>query len=210
MPKPPHAKIYKRKVGDPSAKIYSDEGVYGDEKDELWAKGYCTPEREINLFDIVCEKCQGDHLDLYCPFEKSGRPVPPKKPIVVLERQIPEAYNEQEGFRSTNPCWNCQGWHYYRDCPENEWHGQLEKAKEESDELHLKLLINSKGYARLNQLTLKQIETIRKSQKKPLPQNSTKAPFREITSEERRVSELTKKESKGSSEQVQLDQNSVR
>ena len=39
MPKPPHAKIYKRKVGDPSAKIYSDEGVYGDEKDELWAKG---------------------------------------------------------------------------------------------------------------------------------------------------------------------------
>ena len=210
MPKPPHAKIYKRKVGDPSAKIYSDEGVYGDEKDELWAKGYCTPEREINLFDIVCEKCQGDHLDLYCPFKKSGRPVPPKKPIVVLERQIPEAYNEQEGFRSTNPCWNCQGWHYYRDCPEKEWHGQLERAKEESDELHLKLLINSKGYARLNQLTLKQIETIRKSQKEPLPQNSTKAPFREITSEERRVSELAKKESKGSSEQVQLDQNSVR
>ena len=37
MPQPPFTKIYKRKVGDPSNKIYSDEGMYGDEKDDLFA-----------------------------------------------------------------------------------------------------------------------------------------------------------------------------
>ena len=34
MPQPPFTKIYQRKVGDPSNKIYSDEGMYGDEKDD--------------------------------------------------------------------------------------------------------------------------------------------------------------------------------
>ena len=44
----------------------------------------------------------------------------------------------------------------------------------------MKLLVNSKGYARLNYLTKRQIEMIRKSQKTPLPQTSTKSPFKRV------------------------------
>ena len=72
MPQPPFTKIYKRKVGDPSNKIYSDEGMYGDEKDDLFAKGYCGSDQEVDLFDIICEHCHGDHVVMYCPYNPDG------------------------------------------------------------------------------------------------------------------------------------------
>ena len=39
MPIPAGYKTYKRKTGDPKGKIYSNEGTYGDERDDLWARG---------------------------------------------------------------------------------------------------------------------------------------------------------------------------
>ena len=72
MPRPPFTKIYKRKVGDPSNKIYSDEGMYGDEKDDIFAKGYCGSDQEVDLFDIICERCHGDHVVMYCPYNPDG------------------------------------------------------------------------------------------------------------------------------------------
>ena len=172
-------KIYKRKVGDPTRKICSDEGIYGDEKDDYSAHGPCSSEKDIDLFDIVCEKCQGDHLVMFCPYKKEGKPIPKQEMSGFQRRQYPSG-NRGDCPTSTI-CWNCHGPHYYRDCPEKEWHGQLEKAKEESDDFHLNLLVNSKGYARLNQLTQKQIEAIRKSQSIPLPHTSTRAPYKEVS-----------------------------
>ena len=72
MPRPPFTKIYKRKVGDPSNKIYSDEGMYGDEKDYLFAKGYCGSDQEVDLLNIICEHCHGDHVVMYCPYNPDG------------------------------------------------------------------------------------------------------------------------------------------
>ena len=171
MPWPPFTKIYKRKVGDPSNKIYSDEGMYGDEKDDLFAKGYCGSDQEVDLFDIICEHCHGDHVVMYCPYNPDGTLKQ------ELEKQSSDKTKINVGYTVSTPCWNCNGKHYYRDCPEKERHGQLERAREQSDDLHLSLLYNSKGYARLHHLTQQQIQAIKRSQITPEPQNSTKSPY---------------------------------
>ena len=137
MPQPPFTKIYKRKVGDPSNKIYSDEGMYGDEKDDLFAKGYCGSDQEVDLFDIICEHCHGDHVVMYCPYNPDGTLKQ------ELKKQSPDKTKINVDYTVSTPCWNCNWKHYYRDCPEKEWHGQLERAREQSDDLHLSLLYNS-------------------------------------------------------------------
>ena len=58
-----------------------------------------------------------------------------------------------------------------------EWHGQLECARDQSEELHLSLLYNSKGYTRLHHLNQEQIKAIKESQLAPEPRNSTKTPY---------------------------------
>ena len=181
MPRPPFTKIYKRKVGDPSNKIYSDEGMYGDEKDDLFAKGYCGSDQEVDLFDIICEHCHGDHVVMYCPYNPDGTLKQ------ELEKQSPDRTGINVDYTVSTPCWNCNGKHYYRDCPEKEWHGQLERAREQSDDLHLSLLYNSKGYARLHHLTQQQIQAIKRSQITPEPQNSTKSPYVRVHSERKEV-----------------------
>ena len=181
MPRPPFTKIYKRKVGDPSNKIYSDEGMYGDEKDDLFAKGYCGSDQEVDLFDIICERCHGDHVVMYCPYNPDGTLKQ------ELEKQSPDRTKINVDYTVSTPCWNCNGKHYYRDCPEKEWHGQLEKAREQSDDLHLSLLYNSKGYARLHHLTQQQIQAIKRSQITPEPQNSTKSPYVRVHPEREKV-----------------------
>ena len=70
---------------------------------------------------------------------------------------------------------------------EREWHGQLEKAREQSDDLHFSLLYNSKGYARLHHLTQQQIQAIKRSQITPEPQNSTKSPYVRVHPEREKV-----------------------
>ena len=84
-------------------------------------------------------------------------------------------------------CWNCGELHYYRDCPEKEWHGKLERAKEQSDDLHSQLLINSGGYARLSKLNKQQRQEIRDSKPKPREETSTKTPYREVDPKRRRI-----------------------
>ena len=181
MPQPPFTKIYKRKVGDPSNKIYSDEGMYGDEKDDLFARGYCGSDQEVDLFDIICECCHGDHLVMYCPYNPDGTLKQ------ELEKQSPDRTKINVDYIVSTPCWNCNGKHYYRDCPEKEWHGQLERAREQSDDLHLSLLYNSKGYARLHHLIQQQIQAIKRSQVIPEPQNSTKSPYVRVHPEREKV-----------------------
>ena len=181
MPRPPFTKIYKRKVGDPSNKIYSDEGMYGDEKDDLFAKGYCGSDQEVDLFDIICERCHGDHVVMYCPYNPDGTLKQ------ELEKQSPDRTGINVDYTVSTPCWNCNGKHYYRDCPEKEWHGQLERAREQSDDLHLSLLYNSKGYARLHHLTQQQIQAIKRSQITTEPQNSTKSPYVRVHPEREEV-----------------------
>ena len=73
MPIPAGHKTYKRKTGDPKGKIYSDEGTYGDERDDLWARGKSLTSDEANLFDMFCAKCQGDHLSMFCPVGRTIR-----------------------------------------------------------------------------------------------------------------------------------------
>ena len=181
MPRPPFTKIYKRKVGDPLNKIYSDEGMYGDEKDDLFAKGCSVSDQEVDLFDIICERCHGDHVVMYCPYNPDGTLKQ------ELEKQSPDRTKINVDYTVSTPCWNCNGKHYYRDCPEKEWHGQLERAREQSDDLHLSLLYNSKGYARLHHLTQQQIQAIKRSQVTLEPQNSTKSPYVRVHPEREKV-----------------------
>ena len=84
-------------------------------------------------------------------------------------------------------CWNCKGPHYYRDCPEKEWHGKLEKARDQSDDLHMQLMINSGGYARLSKLNDQQRQEIMDSKPKPREETSTRSPYREVDPKKRRV-----------------------
>ena len=94
--------------------------MYGDEKDDLYGQGECGSEMDIALFDLVCERCRGDHIKLYCPYNSEGD----------LKQKIPKRGPDQSSmpvnYVVSTPCWNCKGNHYYRDCPEKEWHGQLE------------------------------------------------------------------------------------
>ena len=75
LPWPTSPKIYKRKTGDPTGKICSDEAIYGDEKDDLFAKAAPCSSEEVDLFDTVCEWCKGDHLVIYCPYKQEGSPI---------------------------------------------------------------------------------------------------------------------------------------
>ena len=72
MSRPPFTRRYKRKRGDPTGKVYVDAGMYGDEKDDLYGQGECGSEMDIALFDLVCERCRGDHIKLYCPYNSEG------------------------------------------------------------------------------------------------------------------------------------------
>ena len=155
--------------------------MYGDEKDDLFAKGYCGSDQEVDLFDIICEHCHGDHVVMYCPYNPDGTLKQ------ELEKQSPDRTKINVNYTVSTPCWNCNGKHYYRDCPEKEWHGQLERAREQSDDLHLSLLYNSKGYARLHHLTQQQIQAIKRSQITPEPQNSTKSPYVRVHPEREKV-----------------------
>ena len=98
MPWPPFTKIYKRKVGDPSHKIYSVEGMYGDEKDDLFAKGYCGSDQEVDLFDIICEHCHGDHVVMYCPYNADGTLKQ------ELEKQGPDKTKINVDYTVSTPC----------------------------------------------------------------------------------------------------------
>ena len=75
LPWPTSPKIYKRKTGDPTGKICSDEAIYGDEKDDLFAKAAPCSSEEVDLFDTVCEWCKGGHLVIYCPYKQEGSPI---------------------------------------------------------------------------------------------------------------------------------------
>ena len=75
LPWPTSPKIYKRKTGDPVGKLYSDEAIYGDEKDDLFAKAAPFSSEEVDLFDTICEWCEGDHLVIYCPYKQEGSPI---------------------------------------------------------------------------------------------------------------------------------------
>ena len=173
LPWPTSPKIYKRKIGDPSGKLYSDEAIYRDEKDDMFAKGMPNSD-ELDLFDTICEWCKGDHLVIYCPYKQEGSPI---------RRPTPS-----KGTKTwPTVCWNCKGPHYYRDCPEKEWHGKLEKARDQSDDLHMQLLINSGGYDRLNKLNEQQRQEIRDSRPKPREETSTRSPYREVDPKKRKV-----------------------
>ena len=83
LPWPTSPKVYKRKTGDPSGKLYSDEAFYGDEKDDMFAKAPPYSSEEVDLFDIICEWCKGDHLVIYCPYKQEGSPI--RRPIPKKE-----------------------------------------------------------------------------------------------------------------------------
>ena len=53
--------------------------------------------------------------------------------------------------------------------------------------MHLQLLINSGGYARLNKLNEQQRQEIRNNQPKPREETSTRSPYREVDSKRRRT-----------------------
>ena len=139
----------------------------------------------MDLFDIICERCHGDHVVMYCPYNPDGTLKQ------ELEKQSSVRTKTNVDYTVSTPCWNCNGKHYYRDCPEKEWHGQLERAREQSDDLHLSLLYNSKGYARLHHLTQQQIQAIKRSQITLEPQNSTKSPYVRVHPEGEKVENST-------------------
>ena len=49
----PYTRRYKKKRGDPTGKVYVDVGMYGDEKDDVYARGECGSEMDVALFDLV-------------------------------------------------------------------------------------------------------------------------------------------------------------
>ena len=53
--------------------------------------------------------------------------------------------------------------------------------------MHLQLLINSGGYARLNKLNKQQRQEIRNNKPKPREETSTRSPYREVNSKRRRT-----------------------
>ena len=53
--------------------------------------------------------------------------------------------------------------------------------------MHLQLLVNSGGYARLNKLNKQQRQEIRNSKPKPREETSSRSPYREINSKKRRI-----------------------
>ena len=73
MPIPAGNKTYKRKTGDPEGKIYSDEGTYGDERDDLWARGKSHTSDETDLFDMFCRKMSGRSSIHVLPSEKDNK-----------------------------------------------------------------------------------------------------------------------------------------
>ena len=126
LPKPMRPKTYKRKTGDPRGKIYSDEGIYGNERDELWAAGDLGSSDRAELFDLYCAKCQGDHLTIFCPIHENrrqtrGRPCPKilEDEIKRIVRRECTICGRQNGkhlrtctYKKYGGCWLCNGYHY--------------------------------------------------------------------------------------------------
>ena len=130
MPIPAGHKTYKRKTGDPKGKIYSDEGTYGDKRDDLWARGKSHTSDEADLFDMFCTKCQGDHLSIFCPVGRTirdrrrGYPRISRSEIKkVLNKECnvcgrPNGMHHRDcPLKKYTGCWCCGGQHYQKDCP---------------------------------------------------------------------------------------------
>ena len=203
-------KTYKRKTGDPKGKIYSDEGTYGDERDDLWARGKSHTSDEADLFDMFCTKCQGDHLSMFCPVGRTirdrrrGYPRISRSEIKkVLNKECnvcgrPNGMHHREcPLKKYTGCWCCGGQHYQKDCPQAGIQRELEKARRYSEELHAELFYNQGGAIRFNKLTKQQKKDIQKQQPVPQPESSVKEPFEDVKRRKIEDEEIFKKPKDG-------------
>ena len=206
MPIPAGHKTYKRKTGDPKGKIYSDEGTYGDERDDLWARGKSHTSDEADLFDMFCTKCQGDHLSMFCPVGRTirdrrrGYPRISRSEIKkVLNKECnvcgqPNGFHHKEcPLRKYIGCWCCGGQNYQKDCPRAGIQRELEKARRYFEELHAELFYNQGGAIRISKLTKQQKKDIQKQQPIPQPESSVKEPFEDVKRRKIEDEEIFKK-----------------
>ena len=201
LPQPIRPKIYKRKTGELGGKIYSDEGIYGDERDELWAKGDSGSSDQPELFDLYCLKCQGDHLTIFCPIGEEGRQYNgrgtsrfTKEDVRKILRRECNICGELDGrhsrvcsYKNQTGCWDCGGQHYQKNCHRAALRRELETARKHSEDLHAELLYNQGGANRINALTRQQRKEIQKTQPTPHPESSTKEPFEKVRVKKRKV-----------------------
>ena len=211
MPIPAGHKTYKRKIGDPKGKIYSDKGTYGDERDDLWARGKSHTSDEAHLFDMFCTKCQRDHLSMFCPVGRTikdrrrGYPRISSSEIKkVLNKECnmcgqPNGMHHREcPLKKYTGCWCCgDNTIKKKDCPRVGIQRELEKARRSSEELHAELFYNQGGANRISKLTKQQKKDIQKQQPIPQPESSVKEPFEDVKRRKIEDEEIFKKPKDG-------------
>ena len=171
-PKATTPRSYKILKKGPKQTKVADVGIYGDEKDDEWTMDIPEDKAPLTLFDIHCEHCEGDHLEYFCPFKRNSR-----------SPETPQSHKEKPKDYSQDGCYLCGGKHYRRNCPLDKYYRKLEEAKNKSEDLQMKLLINNKGALRMTNINKETEKQIKKAKTKTNPDTSTKPMYQDIEPE---------------------------